>query len=331
MSDAEAPSAFVGALTPSRREWLGRATLLGAALALAPTLLGLVADVALFDLVSHFREPLFWSEVILLIPAALGTRRRATLGALLFGLFVNGYFYLPYALPRSTEAPSADQPRFVVLQANVLTSNQEHQALIDLVRRTDPDLVALEEVDQRWLDDLEALRDRYPYVEAHPRGDNFGIAAFSRHPLREHALLQIADLPALRLRVQTPSRVLEVMVVHTIPPIGQEGFDLRNRFLSELGRLGQHADLVAGDLNLTPFSGHFARLTQALGMEPCRGFGMKRTWPTSFFVRLPIDHVLVGPRLRITRCEVQGAIGSDHYPLLVELSTDGGGRPMAPE
>jgi endonuclease/exonuclease/phosphatase family metal-dependent hydrolase len=35
---------------------------------------------------------------------------------------------------------------------------------------------------------------------------------------------------------------------------------------------------------------------------------------------LPLDHCLTGPAVGVARREILGAVGSDHWPLLVELA-----------
>jgi len=50
------------------------------------------------------------------------------------------------------------------------------------------------------------------------------------------------------------------------------------------------------------------------------GWGIQPTWPAMFLpLRIPIDHCLVSPDLKIVRRKIGRDIGSDHLPLLVDL------------
>ena len=79
--------------------------------------------------------------------------------------------------------------------------------------------------------------------------------------------------------------------------------------------------IVIGDLNLTPWSPRFRALLDDGGLGDSRvGFGHHATWPVWFpLLLIPIDHVLADPEIKVYRREVGPAVGSDHYPVLVEL------------
>ncbi|MDB2577307.1 hypothetical protein N9Z54_08950, partial [Planctomycetota bacterium] len=70
-----------------------------------------------------------------------------------------------------------------LLMANVRTSNANRRGLLELVESTQPDAVLLLEVSEAWLADLAPLEVEFPHRLAAPRGDNFGIALYSRRPL----------------------------------------------------------------------------------------------------------------------------------------------------
>ena len=63
--------------------------------------------------------------------------------------------------------------------------------------------------------------------------------------------------------------------------------------------------VMAGDLNVTPWSPHFQSALERGGLVDSRlGFGLQPTWP-SFLpgMRIPIDHVLSTPDVTIHRVE----------------------------
>jgi endonuclease/exonuclease/phosphatase (EEP) superfamily protein YafD len=288
---------------------------------LVATVVTLVDGVQLFDLVAQLREPLLWLQVVVL-PVALALPLRRYSAALLgVAIAVNAYFVGPYLSVAAAE-PARKGTEFVVLQFNVLTSSREYGRLLDLVQRHDPDLIALQEVNATWMDQLAPLEARYPHHIAESREDNFGIAAWSRHPLEVREVISIEGLPALHLRVRAPGGTLEVLVVHPLPPASLRGFEERNRYFTALRRYGPRFDLLVGDLNTTPFSLHFRRLVAAMELNSCGG--LQRTWPADSSIRIPIDHVLVGRRWRAVTCQVQGPIGSDHLPLVAVIAPSSG-------
>jgi len=79
--------------------------------------------------------------------------------------------------------------------------------------------------------------------------------------------------------------------------------------------------ILLGDLNVTPWSSPFQHLLRQGGLrDTAIGFGIHPTWPSYLWpMRIPIDHCLVSPGLRATKREVGRNVGSDHFPLLIEL------------
>jgi endonuclease/exonuclease/phosphatase (EEP) superfamily protein YafD len=95
----------------------------------------------------------------------------------------------------------------------------------------------------------------------------------------------------------------------------------------QLRAIGEHlrglpgTKLLVGDLNATPWSAPFRALLRGTGMRDARrGRGVHPTWPAGdALLRIPIDHVLVSPDVRVDAVRVGAPIGSDHLPLTVDL------------
>ena len=81
-----------------------------------------------------------------------------------------------------------------------------------------------------------------------------------------------------------------------------------------------------GDLNVTPWSWPFRNLlTKGETRNSQIGFGLQPTFAaTSFaFLRVPIDHLLHSDALLIRDRRLGPSLGSDHFPLLVNLEYKG--------
>jgi endonuclease/exonuclease/phosphatase (EEP) superfamily protein YafD len=77
--------------------------------------------------------------------------------------------------------------------------------------------------------------------------------------------------------------------------------------------------VLAGDLNLTPWSPRFARLLTETGLDDSglrRGLAPTWLWPFG----LAIDHVLVGAGLVALDNHLGPELGSDHRPVIVDLA-----------
>ena len=79
--------------------------------------------------------------------------------------------------------------------------------------------------------------------------------------------------------------------------------------------------MLVGDLNCTSWTPAFAELERISGLRDSRkGFGVQPTWPSNLpGLRIPIDHFLVSPSLAVRNRFVGPAVGSDHFPVVIEL------------
>ncbi|HEX6222454.1 MAG TPA: endonuclease/exonuclease/phosphatase family protein, partial [Acidimicrobiia bacterium] len=118
---------------------------------------------------------------------------------------------------------------------------------------------------------------------------------------------------------------LSVLGTHPLAPTDQERADLRDAQIGFAGEWATEQDgayMVVGDFNATPWSWPFRRLMGSADVENSqRGFGLQPTFATSsnLLLRVPIDHVVHSPALEVTGRQLGPALGSDHFPLVVDL------------
>lgn len=130
------------------------------------------------DLFSHFRVQ---QSFLLILTALVFLWRKSYFG--IIASFVAIIFCLVTFFPYSRFIPRTKyhEQTLSVMLSNVYTSNRQHERLIDLVKKVDPDILVFEEVNERWSEVLTGeLSHRYPFMRAIPREDNFGIALFSK-------------------------------------------------------------------------------------------------------------------------------------------------------
>jgi endonuclease/exonuclease/phosphatase (EEP) superfamily protein YafD len=243
-------------------------------------------------------------------------------------LMVNGWLVRDY-VPGFPE-PLNDRPRsgqLRIMTQNVLTSNTRYQELCHEIERFGPDVIALQEVDQLWMDALSGLQKEYPYIchASHP--GNFGIALLSRIPWQTLDVQRFGpdELPSLHVSFMIEGRYsLEFVNVHPLPPLSGAFSELRNgQLLSMAGGLDQsRSRIVVGDFNLTPWSPWFREMLRRgeLG-DSARRFTLEPTWYAfpGWLGGVLIDHVLVSPDLIVQNYRVGGPVGSDHRAVVVDI------------
>jgi endonuclease/exonuclease/phosphatase (EEP) superfamily protein YafD len=128
-----------------------------------------------------------------------------------------------------------------------------------------------------------------------------------------------------------------VMVITAHPPRPGPQRWRRNKLLAALAGYAQKATrdgdrvIAAGDFNVTAFSADFAVFAQAGLIDTALGRGYPSTWPLWLGPKSPlfpaglpglgvgIDQVLVSPGIGVVQRWLGPDIGSDHWPLFVEL------------
>jgi len=109
-----------------------------------------------------------------------------------------------------------------------------------------------------------------------------------------------------------------------LPPGSAEYARLRNEQLHTVAaqvKASYRPVILIGDLNGTPWSPYFRDFLRASGLRnTSQGRGVQGSWPAGLPAgRIPLDHCLVSPEIRVIDRQVGPQVGSDHLPLLVDL------------
>ena len=226
------------------------------------------------------------------------------------------------------DAPAERRLRLVV--SNVLMDNRDAERWKRVVLAEDPDVIAAVETDAWWAEQLRALDGEYPHVVAQPQDDTYGMVLLSRFPLHDAEVRHLVEdtVPSLFARAELPSGgTVQLVLLHPRPPrpdIGQHA-TLRD---AELVKAAEALDglkepvVVMGDLNDVAWS-HTTRLFQALSglLDPRIGRGLFATFHADYwYLRYPLDHVFHSADLALVELRRLGHVGSDHFPMLIELA-----------
>lgn len=270
------------------------------------------------DLFTHFRVQGFLLGFILLSIAVSQAYWRS---ALLITVLViaQGAMIAPYFMPRQNETlPEAAKSLMVW---NVLIHNQNHDGIMSLIREQSADIVILLEVSHALGNDLGQLRDLYPIQEFSPSLGPFGSGILSKQPFKKITIRRLGRELESTV-IATLENGTTILGVHPLPPSGALYSRIRNQQLDAIAEFAAACDgpvIVAGDLNVTPWSPHFQDLLQRAALrDPRRGLGVLTSWPKGKpLIRIPIDHILPSSEVRLDELSILSeTAGSDHHPIL---------------
>lgn len=229
------------------------------------------------------------------------------------------------------ESSAANSARIRLMMSNVLQSNTDYQKVIDLVHEVDPDVLLTLETNKTWEKELDnALSEDYPYSIKVPLENRYGMHLYSRFELKaERVNYLISDsVPSIFTKVQLPNEQwVDLYGVHPPPPSPTEedastGRDAELALVGEIvEERGNDRTIVAGDLNDVAWS-HSTRLFQRVSglLDPRRGRGFYATFHADYwFLRWPLDHVFHSTDFGLVEMKRLSHIGSDHFPIMVEL------------
>lgn len=247
--------------------------------------------------------------------------------AILAVCLVNLVFVAPlyFGSPGKSD-PAA--PHLLVLSFNLLSTNEDYNEVIDYIESVDADLVFLHEASRPWEVALEAANLDYEIIRA--RSDNliFGTVILARDEVEavSHGFAE-AQPRAVAINYQPDGWPVPVQVLssHTLAPTTEERAGLRDAqlaFAAGWAAEQSGAYFVVGDLNATPWSWPFRHLLAEGRLRNSQiGFGLQPSFSATSFalLRVPIDHLLHSDIIRIRDRRLGPNLGSDHFPLVVDL------------
>jgi endonuclease/exonuclease/phosphatase (EEP) superfamily protein YafD len=171
---------------------------------------------------------------------------------------------------------------------------------------------------------FEGLQEEYPFQTIFPATHGFGIGLLSKHELLSPSIQEFSsDIPFIKSAIRWDGQLIDLFVVHLLPPVVPAWFERRNDSLEELSSVikSDQPAIIMGDFNLTPWSRFYEQFTEKNGLRSARNFrnGFQTSWYGMGFY-LPIDHFFVSKEISVQNFSIGPDIGSDHWPLMGEFS-----------
>ncbi|WP_138990672.1 endonuclease/exonuclease/phosphatase family protein [Larkinella sp. C7] len=206
--------------------------------------------------------------------------------------------------------------------------NREAEPFLALVNKMKPDLLLINEPDGWWEQQLQPLKKHYPHQEGLPLANTYGMMLFSKLPLEGAQVRSLVepDIPSIWTTIRLPSgNTFDLYCLHPPPPKpGTRSYERDAELLlvgKHIRKQGRPA-LVTGGLNDVGWS-RTSRLFQRYSglVDPRRGRGLYNTYSTNVpLFRYPLDHIFYSDDFGLVQIKRLPDIGSDHFPMLVELS-----------
>jgi len=273
--------------------------------------------------------PLIMLPALPLIVLALWYRWSAMLAVASLVFVMELIVVVPVVLAPGPPKVAADAPRLTVRFANLLYDNQNRDNEARTMNRPNVDVVAMVELHPEELKAMEAGGglNYWPYRITKPGRGSEGLGLLSRYPIVSSTVGWAGTRPSIRAVLNVQGRLMEVFVVHPLPPVDPL---VRQFWASDLEAIRQMASvdpmstMVIGDFNAVSWHPPLHRFLSH-GFRDAHiwtGHGLSRSWPMDWslppFVRL--DHALVRDGLVPTSVKDFTVPGSDHRGFVVDLA-----------
>ena len=280
------------------------------------------------DLLSSF-HPHYAAAFLAGALLMLATRRWLLVAAALGGFVLNASVLAgPFSAAQASHRELAANARPLrVVTLNVWFRNHDYDRVARYLEATQADVVILQEVDAAQALEIGARLDEYPYRFVEAARVRHGAAILSRHPLGATQAVRLTPegVTVARARLEVRGQPVTVIGAHLHWPVGPRDSRLRNDELAALGRLAADVEgplVIAGDLNITPFSPWFAKFLDESGLADCSGgAALPGSWPAWFGpAAIRIDHCLMSTHFAPLATRRGARVGSDHAPLVNDLA-----------
>jgi len=283
-------------------------------------------DSWIIDILSHFPVQYALFAFILLVICLW----KKTISLALFAGFLLA-FNINVLLDFGKYAQAARQEygTFKVYSANINKSNRNFSKLVPELMRSEADILLLLEITEKNIKPLTSLIQTYPYhvINLNVGFSGTGTILMSKFPILNYEITKYSEFGNMLISAMLELNNHKVIFygTHFPRPTNILEFSARSMQITALARQISKQQLpviLAGDFNETPYSPVFKNLLKISGLRDSRtGFGWQPTWPTYFpLLWIPIDHILVSPNIQVHKRTSGSHIGSDHYPVLAELS-----------
>lgn len=268
-----------------------------------------------------------------LLVIAVLSRRKQLAFVTAIPIVTIAFTFAPLFLPRFQPSPSADRFTLKIMTYN-MHAIKDVRGIAEVIRQENPDILLIQEYSNRLFSpSFHGLDKLYPELYMEVASKDFRQAAFSRYPIKL-IRVEYEKGRTQKMEIELPTGSIEVWNVHPIPPylIPPEEFDAQMTALAEDIPQVEGPLIVAGDINATDQSEVYRKFNHYLQdayWETGWGFGFSYPASPYSFMDMPfqtgplwrIDYVFHSHHFSaISARTLTNAGGSDHFPVVVELS-----------
>lgn len=300
-------------------------------LTLCGSLLGFSNSLWFCFLLDQFRLMFFLVAAALMAPSLI--LRKLDLALVNLAILVINFCgmqgWIPYCSTHS-ESISADGKHLHILEMNVEYTNNDYEKAITLIKNEKPDLVVIEELTNIWLAHLQTALKAYPYRVIATEDTPYGNGIFSKVPFQKTNCFKLGPRhhPTLKADFVLNDTPMSIIHTHLPGPVSPRSFPMHKMEANEVENIiatCRNNAILCGDMNSSSWCYPLRGIAEKGSLKDTRsGRGLQPSWPSKkrfpHFPILAIDHCFVRGNIKTIDRRTGPFIGSDHLPVIIDLS-----------
>ncbi len=216
-------------------------------------------------------------------------------------------------------------PQLRVMSYNLYYDNQQLPAVVQEVSSAEADVVFLMEYSDSVAQEIGSSFAEYPYQIEKTSSITMGVLLLSKFPILHSKIHQADDtrIPIIEAMIEVDSVPLTIVAAHpwSQTPDWLELHQDQVRAVTEVAAQASQPLMVMGDFNESQWSGMMQELETTARVRNVRPrFDFSNTWTYVPGIGLPMDHIYISDDMQVNRFFYGDAAGSDHVPLIVDVS-----------
>jgi endonuclease/exonuclease/phosphatase (EEP) superfamily protein YafD len=224
-------------------------------------------------------------------------------------------------------AASSTGPTLRVVAFNVESANHRYDQLAPLIARLHPDVLGLVELTPGWARAAKRASSRVRPRRFVVQRGAYGMGLLSATPPTALSARRFpTDGPVVLIaRFRIRGLPVTFVLVHVHTPFAGSVHERELRALAAARPSFGPRLIVCGDFNTVSWSAQFRDFSRSAGLtDVFRGAWHGYSWPSwSPLLAVPLDHCLISNGLAVRDRHFGPSMGSDHFPLVVDVAIAG--------
>jgi len=214
--------------------------------------------------------------------------------------------------------------RLISFNISYENSIENFENMREMILLEKPDIVQFQEISPQMQDKIKTLRSIFPYSAGlnKPKGP-FDSLILSKHPLTN---TKVGDNHVVITNLILNEAKISIVGIHLFTGESKKNFNNALQQISYLKTIVSNTNknlILLGDLNMSSTSKRFAKFLKETNLYTYTSYkNITSTWPAFMpnLLGIQIDHILFSNNFKMVDKKTSNSFGSDHRPLIVELS-----------